>query len=214
MKLNVKSEIGLGILCLFPFIMEASPSIGFLPSGSRASLDLRERVSQNYHLQGFEFASDPSDTIPSDVIRARLDWVGRKAPDFSLFDLDGREADLSASKGKVVVLDFWATWCTPCREEMPILEKIAGDYKPGVVVWGISDEEPAKVKTWIAKNQRKLRTLLDPTGKTSDQYQVMSIPVLIVIGRDGKVLGYYMGVQSEQSLRSAIDAGLRKTKND
>lgn len=109
-----------------------------------------------------------------------------------------------------MVLDFWATWCGPCREEMRTLEKIAGDYESAVMAWGISDEAPSTVKKWIANNQRKLPTLLDPDGKTSERYQIQSIPVLIVISRDGKVLSYYIGVQSEQSLRSAIDTGLRE----
>jgi hypothetical protein len=93
---------------------------------------------------------------------------------------------------------------------MSTLEKIAGNYKSDVMVWGISDEAPSTVKKWIAINQRKLPTLLDLDGKTSERYQIQSVPVLIVVGRDGRVLCYYIEVQSEPSLRSVIDAGLRR----
>jgi peroxiredoxin len=139
----------------------------------------------------------------------RPEWVGRDAPDFSLLDLDGRQVKLSAMRGKVVVLDFWATWCGPCREELPILEKIRDEYKAKAVeFWGISDEEPSKVKYWMARNKTNLSTVIDPETKTSDQYKVDGIPALIVIGRDGKILSYYTGPQTEQSLRSAIDLAL------
>jgi thiol-disulfide isomerase/thioredoxin len=211
MKTKIRSRVALGILCLLSLLMGASCSGGFELPHARIPLDLARRALENHqNLRSFEFAGNLITTIPSDPGRARLDWVGRNAPDFSLFELEGREVNLATSRGKVVVLDFWATWCGPCREEMPTLEKIADDYKSAVIVWGISDEAPSTVKKWIVNNRRKLPTLLDPDGKTSERYQIQSIPVLVVIGRDGKVLYYYIGVRSEQSLRSVIDAGLRE----
>jgi peroxiredoxin len=146
---------------------------------------------------------------------ARPEWVGRSAPDFSLPDLDGHRVNLSTMKGKVVVLDFWATWCGPCREELPTVEKIASDYSArGVEVWGISeDEEPSTVKKWLTSMQRKMQTVIDTEGKTEEQYQLEGIPTLIVLGRDGNILSYYTGNQPEQSLRSAIDMALRERRN-
>jgi peroxiredoxin len=146
----------------------------------------------------------------------RPEWLGREAPDFTLLDLDGRPVTLSSLRGKVVVLDFWATWCGPCNEEMRALKKIDDEHKAKqVIVLGISDERPSTIKKWRAKNQRNLPSLVDPEGKTAEQYGVEGIPAIIVIGRDGKVVSYYTGTQSELSLGALIDKSLNEghTKN-
>jgi peroxiredoxin len=144
----------------------------------------------------------------------RPEWIGRGAPPFSLLDLDGRQVTLAAMRGKVFVLDFWATWCGPCIAEMPTLETIEAEYKAkGVELWGVSSEEPSAVKKWLNQNQKTLKTLVDAEGDTSEEYDVEGIPALVVIGRDGKIRSYYIGNQTEQSLRTAIEAALRGSVN-
>jgi peroxiredoxin len=157
-----------------------------------------------------EWLVDFTNHLPAD--HPRPEWVGRTAPNFRLSDLDGHQVDSRAMHGEVVVLDFWATWCRPCKEEVPIVEKISKDYKSqGVEVWGVSlDEEPSIVKTWTANNQTNFQTAIDPEHQTAGQYDIKSIPALIVIGRTGKIVSYYEGNQTEQSLRSAIDLALHK----
>jgi peroxiredoxin len=142
----------------------------------------------------------------------RPSWVGRTAPDFALPDLDGHELNAASLRGSVVVLDFWATWCGPCREELPIVQKIAADYKSqGVQVWGIAQgEELPEVKKWMSENGSAFPTLLDPESKTRDQYGVQGIPALVVVGKSGKIVSYFDGTQSEQSLRSAVEAALHE----
>jgi peroxiredoxin len=139
----------------------------------------------------------------------RPDWIGRDAPPFSLLDLNGSRVTLAAIRGKVFVLDFWATWCGPCIAEMPTLETIEAEYKAkGVELWGVSSEEPSVVRKWLRQNQKTLKTLVDVKGDTSEEYHVEGIPALVVIGRDGKICSYYIGIQTEQSLRAAIEAAL------
>jgi peroxiredoxin len=148
----------------------------------------------------------------SDQPEPRPEWLGREAPDFTLRDLDGRRIQLSTMRGKIVLLDFWATWCGPCRAEMPIVKKITDDYSArGLEAWGISDEKVTVVKEWLAHNPWNLPVLSDAENRVSEQFQVQGIPALLIIGRDGKILSYYTGTQSEQSLRSVIDLALKES---
>jgi peroxiredoxin len=141
--------------------------------------------------------------------RPRPAWVGRDAPDFTLPTLERDQVSLSAMRGKIVVLDFWASWCGPCKEELPTVQRIADEYKArGIVVWGISDEKPLALQDWLARNHQKLQTLIDADRTISERYEVEGIPALIVVGRDGRILSYFTGTQSEESLRSAIEIGL------
>jgi peroxiredoxin len=144
------------------------------------------------------------------VDHARPEWVGRTAPDFVLPDLAGQQIGLSSMRGSVIVLDFWATYCGPCKQELPVLDKVGEDYKSkSVQVWGISfDDEPSVIEKWMAANHVKFRTMIDPEAKTADQYEIHGIPAIVVIGRSGKVVSHYDGTQPEESLRSAIDLAL------
>jgi peroxiredoxin len=126
--------------------------------------------------------------------------------------LEGQQVRLSTMRGKVVLLDFWATWFGPCAAEMPIIKKITGDYSArDLETWGISDEKVKVVKEWLARNSWNLPVLLDAEDKVSEQFRVEGIPALLVIGRDGKILSYYTGMQAEQSLRSVIDLALNES---
>jgi len=145
----------------------------------------------------------------ADAGHDRPEFVGREAPALSLRDLDGRQITLQDMRGKVVVLDFWATWCGPCVAEMPTVQAIQTAYQDkGIEVWGITGDDPAVLKKWIAEKQTSLKTLLDPENDTSEEYNVGGIPTLLVIDREGKIRSYYEGNQTEQSLRAAIDAAL------
>lgn len=120
---------------------------------------------------------------------------GKAAPAFSLQDLAGGKTSLSSLRGKVVVLDFRATWCGPCRMAMPLLQQFHERYaKRGVVVLGVNQREPRETaQDFIRKNHYTYRQLLDPDGTTGDSYGVTGIPMLVVIDQQGTVAAIHVG---------------------
>lgn len=148
--------------------------------------------------------------------RAKPEFVGRTAPDFVLSKISAQDhVALATMRGKVVVLDFWATWCIPCRQEMPIVEEVAKQFRTrGVRVLAIAElwregDSPSSVKEWLARNPSSLEVLLDPRERVYALYEGEAIPLLIVVNRKGKIVSYFVGEQSASSLRSSIQAALR-----
>jgi thiol-disulfide isomerase/thioredoxin len=113
---------------------------------------------------------------------------------------------LESLRGSVVVLDFWATWCMPCREEFPAIEKIRAELGGAVRFYGISDESLATVKQFVAENRYRISILLDSNREMRRRYGVHKIPVLFVIDRDSVVRRQFIGAHSESELREAIRA--------
>jgi peroxiredoxin len=133
-------------------------------------------------------------------------WVGKGAPEFTLSDLDHHKVALSSLRGKAVLLDFWATYCGPCKEEMPLIERLRDEYRSkGLEVYGVTDDAPNVARKWMKQYHRKLPTLFDPQGDAFKGYGVDSIPVVILIDRKGKVANYWLGMQPEANLRAAFD---------
>lgn len=125
---------------------------------------------------------------------------GREAFDFTLKDLDGREVNLKSLRGKVVLLSFWATWCGPCRAEMPLIEKLHREFKDrGLVVLGINSESPEIAREFFRKNKYTFTSLVDDRGEVFRSYQASSIPMVVVIGRDGKILATRVGYSPQMS---------------
>jgi len=134
------------------------------------------------------------------------DLSGKVATDFTLKDLGGRTHNLKRLRGKVVLLDFWATWCGPCRIQMPNVEKLHQEFKnKGLVVYAINQREPAeRARGYIAKHKYTTTTLLDTDGRVGGNYQVNGIPSLVVIDRQGKIAAHFIGVRDEATLRGAL----------
>ncbi len=138
--------------------------------------------------------------------------VGKPAEDFTLSDLSGRKQRLSALKGKVVLLDFWATWCGPCRRELPTIVKLHKELAPkGLAVVAVNVGEPdVTVDRFLKRNQITLPVWLDLTAEVSSKYGASSIPTLVVIDRKGNVTAHKIGMRDEATLRALVaEAGLK-----
>ena len=136
--------------------------------------------------------------------------LGQPAPSFKLKQLDGTEIEVGAGKEKgVVVLDFWATWCGPCRVGLPILSEVVGGYKAGEVkFYAVNEEESAAaVQTFLTKSGLKLNVLLDADGKVGALYNVNGIPQTVLIGPNGTVQAIHVGVAPDlkRRLRKQLD---------
>jgi peroxiredoxin len=117
--------------------------------------------------------------------------VGEAIEDFELQSLDGKTTRFSDLKAKVILVNFWATWCAPCVREMPSLQKLADTYGPkGLVVIGISlDEEPEKVlEAFRKKHSIRFPTYIDAKGELADRFQVSGLPLTLVLDADRKLL--------------------------
>lgn len=120
----------------------------------------------------------------------------QSAPDFNLENLRGGDTGLVDYKGKVVLLNFWATWCMPCREEMPSMEALWQKYKEqGFVVVGISNDEGSKkrVEKFTELLDLSFPVLLDPDGEVNDLYRVSNMPTSFLIDRNGKIISHIVG---------------------
>ncbi len=137
------------------------------------------------------------------------------APDFTLDDLSGKRVSLKGLRGKVVFLNFWATWCIPCRQEMPTMEKLHRDFKgEGLEVMAINIKESKKeVLKFIEELGLTFTILLDKDGKVSEEYGAWSIPLSYFINRKGEFVGKVVGSREWDSKDSrALFKGLLDEK--
>jgi peroxiredoxin len=125
------------------------------------------------------------------------------APAFTLASLAGPQAALSQYKGQVVMVNFWATWCGPCQQEMPLLDQMYKKYKPmGFTLIGISvDKTDAPVKDLMTRKPVSFPVLLDPANQVSKAYHVDEMPSSVIIDRKGEIRyihrGYRPGDENE-----------------
>jgi peroxiredoxin len=134
----------------------------------------------------------------------------REHPEFTLKDLSGKTWTFSELRGKVVLVNFWATWCPPCRKEMPDLETLYARFQSkGLVVLGISDEEAAKVEPLIHERKVSYPVLLDPGRKVNEMFVVEGIPKSFVYDREGKLVAQSIDMRTQkQFLEMLGKAGL------
>ncbi|MGA2235985.1 MAG: TlpA disulfide reductase family protein [Terriglobales bacterium] len=144
------------------------------------------------------------------MTRLEADDRKREHPEFTLKDLSGKTWTFAELRGKVVLVNFWATWCPPCRKEMPELETLYGRFSSkGLVVLGISDEEAAKVEPFIRERKVSFPVLLDPGRKVNEMFVVEGIPKSFVYDREGKLVAQSIDMRTQkQFMEMLAKAGL------
>ncbi len=129
------------------------------------------------------------------------------APDFNLSLFDGGDFQLGSQKGKVVVINFFASWCVSCGEETPVIEKASRKYAPQTVVFlaiAVDDTEK-KAKAFMSKVGLTIPAGLDKTGKIKDAYGLYGMPTTFFIDKNGKISYFHAGVVTEELLKHEID---------
>jgi peroxiredoxin len=185
-----------------------------LQEQERGALDSEfQKLDELFQQRDFAF-SQPHPSIVSRRALARLDAAANEIADFSLISADGMTFRLRDLKGKIVLIDFWATWCPPCRDAVPSLEKIHRDWNDkGVVVLGVDDESAGAIRSFNSKNGVTYPTLLDPDRKVHELFGVdgngQGIPLSVVFDRDGKFVGRVPYPHNEESFLGVLrKAGL------
>lgn len=148
----------------------------------------------------------PGATPPGEEIAA-----GDLAANFDLQDLDGHEVTLSSLRGKVVFLNIWATWCGPCREEMPSMEMLFNDFKnrKDFVMLAVSQDHMGRdiVAPYVRKNGYHFEILLDPENQLGESYGITGVPETFIIDRKGRIVAHHMGAfdWSRDEVREALE---------
>jgi peroxiredoxin len=147
-----------------------------------------DELARVVHYEGLDITLDDAGFRNALARLDAADQVRQKA-DFTLHDLAGKSWRLKELEGKVVLVSFWATWCPPCRKEMPDLEALYKRFAAkGLVILAISDEEDAKVRRFIAAQKYSYPILLDPGGAINKRFLIQGIPKSLVYDRTGKLV--------------------------
>ena len=153
----------------------------------------------------------PATVTDAGVIRAQIEAdgaagrIGASAPDFEWTSLDGQTLRLSTYRGKVVVVNFWATWCPPCREEMPALQRVAAS-EPDVIVLEVDLMEPGdKARSFLdSLGLDRLQPVLDGDGATTRRFGVLSLPSTFFVDKTGVIRHLELTAMSEAQIRTGI----------
>jgi cytochrome c biogenesis protein CcmG/thiol:disulfide interchange protein DsbE len=161
---------------------------------------------------GIDGGRFPVNPLPGESVAA-----GKLAADFNLTDLGGNPISLSSLRGKVVFLNIWATWCGPCRQEMPSIETLYEEFnkEPDFVMLAVSQDNADRsnaVESYVRKNGFRFTVLLDPQNQVGDAYDVSGIPETFIIDRLGRIVAHHVGPydwaqpEMRDALRELIDS--------
>lgn len=152
---------------------------------------------------GWELFGTVKDSKEREPIRAM------QATDFTLPSLEGKEMSLHGEQGKVVILNFWASWCEPCQYEMPHFQAFYEGNKKNVEILAVNitnKDEVAKVKQFVADYGLTFPVLLDESGEISTRFGAFAIPTTIILNQDGAIAHEIVGPLEEAQLKELVDA--------
>ena len=156
---------------------------------------------------GFDFKgnNEKSGEVNQGVNLPESASVGAPAPDFSLQNLANETIQLNELRGKIVVINFWATWCEPCKIEMPIFEDLYRRDHAELEILGVNfDESPQQVQDFVEEYNLSFPILLDPGGSVQNLYRVRGYPTTFVIDEEGIVRIHHIGLLTEGQLEGYI----------
>lgn len=131
---------------------------------------------------------------------------GKQLPDATFVSMSGQKFALDDMLGQPLILNFWATWCAPCREEMPLLEAAQKELKAsGLQVLAITSEGSDLVYPYLVENDLSLQVLLDQNGKAALDYQVQYLPTTFFIDNSGKIIARHTGQLYEETLSTYLE---------
>lgn len=182
---------------------------GYLSGGTNANLESQEETEKESEDVSEDKEENKEDESKETVV---------PAIDFTLKDQFGNEHTLSDYKGKTVFLNFWATWCGPCRSEMPDIQKLYETYETegdnAVIILGVAapglgqEKDEAGIKAFLDESGYTYPTLMDTTGDLFSEYGISSFPTTFMIDREGNVFGYVSGALNEDMMKNIIEQTL------
>ncbi len=159
-------------------------------------------ILQNRFFWDASPATDRSGNQPDvDTSTSAYSQAGKAAPEFELDSLEGSRVRLSNFAGHPVLINYWATWCPPCREELPLIQERLEKYSPDLVVLTINaGEEPETIRNFIQQKDYSFHVLLDPEWKAEALYGIYAYPTTVFIDREGLIQARYVGGMSADIL--------------
>ncbi len=149
-------------------------------------------------------AGDDVDAAENTEGQAATDSDREMAPEFTLSDLAGEEFSLASTAGEVLLIDFWATWCAPCREELPMLQRLNDTYREqGFRVVGVSDESADVLRDFLEEEGISYKNLVDHSDVASE-FMVLGLPTGFLIDREGQIVERYSGPKPVKILERRI----------
>ncbi len=157
------------------------------------------------------FSRDPQGTTTNGTIPAPQ--TGFMAPDFSLEDAEGQVITLSSLRGKPVLLNFWATWCPPCRSEMPAMQELLDEYADeGFTILAVNatnQDDLDQVNSFVQEHHLQFPILLDLAGQAFSLYEIRSLPTSFFLNDEGIIEEVIIGGMSEAFLRTRVESLLK-----